>query len=82
MPEKDDDKITRLLHRVNEDADGAMDDLMSEVYEDLCRVAERHMVQEFGRGLPGVTMEPAAQQVRQSGPVLRHRHQGDAARVG
>ncbi len=60
MPEKDDNKITRLLHRVNENADGAMDDLMSAVYEDLCRVAERHMVQEFGRGLPGVTMEPSA----------------------
>jgi RNA polymerase sigma factor (TIGR02999 family) len=60
MAEHEDDKITRLLHRVNEDADGAMDDLMAEVYEDLCRVAERHMVQEFGRGLPGVTMEPSA----------------------
>ena len=57
---KDDDRITRLLRRVNDDADGAMDDLMSAVYEDLCRVAERHMVQEFGRGLPGITMEPSA----------------------
>jgi RNA polymerase sigma factor (TIGR02999 family) len=57
---KDDDRITRLLHRVNDDAEGAMDDLMGAVYEDLCRVAERHMVREFGRGLPGVTMEPSA----------------------
>jgi hypothetical protein len=60
MPGKDDDRITRLLRRVNDDAEGSMDDLMSAVYEDLCRVAERHMVQEFGRGLPGVTMEPSA----------------------
>jgi RNA polymerase sigma factor (TIGR02999 family) len=58
--DQDDDRITRLLRRVGDDADGAMDDLMSAVYEDLCRVAERHMVHEFGRGLPGVTMEPSA----------------------
>jgi RNA polymerase sigma factor (TIGR02999 family) len=61
VPESDDDnRITRLLHRVNDGADGAMDDLMAAVYADLCGVAERHMVREFGRGLPGVTMEPSA----------------------
>jgi RNA polymerase sigma factor (TIGR02999 family) len=60
MPVDDDNRITMLLHQVNEGATGAMDDLMAAVYEDLCRVAERHMVQEFGRGLPGITMEPSA----------------------
>jgi RNA polymerase sigma factor (TIGR02999 family) len=60
MQSKEDERITQLLHRVNDDAQGAMDDLMDAVYDDLCRVAERHMVQEFGRGLPGVTMEPSA----------------------
>jgi RNA polymerase sigma-70 factor (ECF subfamily) len=60
MPVDDDNRITQLLHRVNDGATGAMDDLMAAVYEDLCRVAERHMVQEFGRGLPGITMEPSA----------------------
>jgi len=37
-----------------------MDDLMRSVYDDLQRVAERHLSRQFGRGLPGVTMEPAA----------------------
>lgn len=60
MPVDDDNRITQLLHRVNDGATGAMDDLMAAVYEDLRRVAERHMVQEFGRGLPGITMEPSA----------------------
>ena len=60
MQGNDDKKLTRLLHRVNDGADGAMDDLMAAVYEDLRHVAERHMVQAFGRGLPGITMEPSA----------------------
>ena len=34
--------------------------MMRSVYDDLQRVAERHLTQQFGRGLPGVTMEPAA----------------------
>ncbi len=52
--------ITRLLKDVNEGRGGALDDLMKAVYDDLQQVAERHMTQRFGRGLPGVTMEPAA----------------------
>jgi RNA polymerase sigma factor (TIGR02999 family) len=49
-----------LLHAVDEGRAGAMDELMNAVYDDLKRVAERHMVEQFGRGLPGVTLEPAA----------------------
>ena len=52
--------ITRLLHDVDEGHTGAMDDLMQAVYADLERVAQRHMGQAFGPGLPGVTLEPAA----------------------
>ncbi len=52
--------ITRLLKDVNQGRGGALDDLMKAVYDDLQQVAERHMTQRFGRGLPGVTMEPAA----------------------
>ena len=52
--------ITRLLKDVNEGRGGALDSLMKAVYDDLQQVAERHMTQRFGRGLPGVTMEPAA----------------------
>lgn len=55
-----DQDITRLLKNVQAGHDGAMDDLMRSVYDDLQRVAERHLTHQFGRGLPGVTMEPAA----------------------
>ena len=56
----DADDITRLLQNVEAGHDGAMDQLIQAVYADLQRVAQRHMDQQFGRGLPGVTMEPAA----------------------
>ncbi len=55
-----DQDITRLLKNVQAGHDGAMDNLMRSVYDDLQRVAERHLTHQFGRGLPGVTMEPAA----------------------
>ena len=58
MPACDD--ITRLLYAIDEGRPGAMDDLMEAVYVDLERVARRHMDRQFGRGLPGVTLEPAA----------------------
>jgi RNA polymerase sigma factor (TIGR02999 family) len=52
--------ITRLLRDVNADREGAMDELMRVVYDDLQRVAARRMSERFGPGLPGVTLEPAA----------------------
>ncbi len=55
-----DQDITRLLRKVQAGDAGAMDDLMRSVYDDLQQVAERHLTRQFGRGLPGVTMEPAA----------------------
>lgn len=56
----EEENITRLLRAADDGDDGALDDLMRAVYEDLERVASRHMDEQFGRGLPGVTMEPAA----------------------
>ncbi len=55
-----DQDITRLLKDLRQGRGGAMDELMRSVYDDLRRVAERHLTERFGRGLPGVTMEPAA----------------------
>ena len=52
--------ITRLLNAAEEGRAGAMDELMRSVYADLERIAERHLAQRFGPGLPGVTLEPAA----------------------
>jgi RNA polymerase sigma factor (TIGR02999 family) len=54
------DNITQLLRDVDRGRDGAMDDLMAAVYGDLQAVAEKHMRERFGHGLPGVTLEPAA----------------------
>ncbi len=55
-----DQDITRLLKDLQDGRGGAMDELMKSVYDDLRRVAERHMTERFGRGLPGVTLEPSA----------------------
>ncbi len=52
--------ITRLLKDLQDGRGGAMDELMRSVYDDLRRVAERHMTERFGLGLPGVTLEPSA----------------------
>lgn len=52
--------ITLLLQKAEAGGPGAMDHLMEAVYADLKRMAERHMGQHFGPGLPGVTLEPAA----------------------
>ncbi len=51
--------ITRMLREVDAGEPGAMDALMEAVYEDLQRVASRHMTERMGAGLPGVTLEPA-----------------------
>jgi RNA polymerase sigma factor (TIGR02999 family) len=52
--------ITRLLREAEEGRPGADDRLMQAVYEDLRRVAQRHLDGVYGRGQPGVTLEPAA----------------------
>ncbi len=54
------ENITRLLHEVDAGREGSMDRLMEAVYADLQAVAEKHMRERFGHGLPGVTLEPAA----------------------
>lgn len=49
-----------MLRDVDDGRAGAMDELMQAVYEDLRKVAAKHMSQRFGKGLAGVTLEPAA----------------------
>ncbi len=53
-------RITTLLHDIHAGRDGAMDELMSIVYEDLERVAHRHLRERFGAGMDRLTLEPAA----------------------
>ncbi len=52
--------LTVLLRAVEAGEPRALDDLMHAVYDDLHRVAEKHMRERFGPGMAGVTMEPAA----------------------
>jgi RNA polymerase sigma factor (TIGR02999 family) len=52
--------ITRLLHEASAGNEGAWDQAMALVYADLERLAAKHMRQQFGPGLAGVTLEPAA----------------------
>lgn len=52
--------ITRLLEAVSTERDGAMDELMTAVYDDLHGMAVRRMWKMFGAKLAGVTLEPAA----------------------
>ena len=52
--------VTCLLQRLNAGEEGGLDRLMEAVYGDLRAMAQRHMDREFGRGRPGVTLQPTA----------------------
>ena len=52
-------RITTLLHDAHAGREGAMDELMAIVYDDLERVAHRHMHERFGPGMRRLTLEPA-----------------------
>lgn len=52
--------VTALLQQVNAGAPGAADVLWAAVHDELRFLARRHMEREFGRGLPGVTLQPTA----------------------
>lgn len=53
-------QITRLLREVEAGREGAMDDLMAEVYSDLQRMAESYLRKQFGDRAQAITLEPAA----------------------
>lgn len=56
----DSGEITRLLQAANDGNEGALDDLMSKVYTDLRRIADKHMRRQFGQNMGGVTLQPTA----------------------
>ncbi len=53
-------RITTLLQDITAGRDGATDELMDLVYDDLVRVAHRHLKERFGAGMDRLTMEPSA----------------------
>lgn len=60
MPSRRSEEVTVLLKRLNDGDEAAMDGLMDVVYDQLRDMAQRHMDREFGRGQPGVTLQPTA----------------------
>ena len=52
--------ITQLLRRAAGGEEGAFEDVVARVYDELERVAAARMRRSFGHDLPGVTLEPAA----------------------
>lgn len=52
--------VTRLLHAVQEGNEEALDELMALVYDDLGRIAARHLRERTERMGPKATLEPAA----------------------
>lgn len=52
--------ITVLLREIEVGRDGALDDLMDLVYQDLEHIALKHLSKRFGQRAKAVTMEPAA----------------------
>lgn len=54
------DDVTVLLQQVNTGEPGAADALWAAVHDELRQLARQHMEREFGRGLPGVTLQPTA----------------------
>ena len=60
MGDADCEDITGILKRANDGHPGAMNDLWTAVHEELRVLARRHMEREFGRNLPGVTLQPTA----------------------
>ncbi len=52
--------ITRLLREAEAGREGAMDELMVEVYSDLKRMAESYLRKQFGDHAKAISLEPAA----------------------
>lgn len=52
--------ITTLLQEANEGSKDALSALWSAVNDELRALARRHMEREFGRNLPGITLQPTA----------------------
>jgi len=52
--------ITRLLGEAHAGRDGALDEVMELVYDDLNRLARKKLYERFGPDLAGVTLEPTA----------------------
>jgi RNA polymerase sigma factor (TIGR02999 family) len=53
-------EITRLLHEAYGGRDGALDEVMALVYQDLLRIADGQMRRRYGQGSANLTMEPRA----------------------
>lgn len=58
MAGRAEEDLTELLQHVNAGREGAYDALAEAVHAQLRVMAERRLVREFGRNLPGLTVQP------------------------
>lgn len=71
--------LTRLLEGVNAGRAGAVDDLSEAIHDHLRAMARRHLVRDFGRGMPGVTIQPTVLANDTLMKLIRQRQQFDNA---
>jgi RNA polymerase sigma factor (TIGR02999 family) len=79
MPGETEADLTRLLEGVNAGRAGAVDDLSEAIHDHLRAMARRHLVRDFGPGMPGVTIQPTVLANDTLMRLIRQRQQFDNA---
>jgi RNA polymerase sigma-70 factor, ECF subfamily len=79
MPGETEADLTRLLEGVNAGRAGAVDDLSEAIHDHLRAMARRHLVRDFGPGMPGVTIQPTVPANDTLMRLIRQRQQFDNA---
>ena len=71
--------LTGLLEGVNAGRAGAVDDLSEAIHDHLRAMARRHLVRDFGPGMPGITIQPTMLANDTLMKLIRQRQQFDNA---
>lgn len=79
MPGETEPDLTRLLEGVNAGRAGAVDDLSEAIHDHLRAMARRHLVRDFGPGMPGITIQPTMLANDTLMKLIRQRQQFDNA---
>lgn len=76
---RDQENLTQMLRALSADEPGAADALAEAIHDDLRAMARRHLARDFGRGLPGVTIQPTVLANDTLMKLIRQRQQFDNA---
>ena len=79
MPGDTELDLTQLLEGVNAGRAGAVDDLSEAIHDHLRAMARRHLVRDFGPGMPGITIQPTVLANDTLMKLIRQRQQFDNA---